>query len=624
VFFVSLAATSSAEFMVPAIAEAVGFNFFGSLDPRSQLLHYLRDQHMLLLLDNLEHLLDGVELLAKVLESAPGPKFLVTSRERLELRGEWVFEVQGLPVPAHDQVARLESYSVVELFLQSARRAWTSFELTAEERPHLVRICRLVEGMPLGIELAAAWVRVLSCREIAQEIERNLDFLATSARDMPERHRSMRAAFDQSWYRLSAAEQQVLRQLSVFHGGFTREAAEQVAGARLSLLAALVAKSLVRRTTMGRYDLHELIRQYARERLYESGEVEATRERHGCFFLALAETAELWMYTNEVSLWLNRLEQELDNLREVLNWALAPAEGVLASQRIATGLRMASAMADFWFLRGYHHEGLARFKELLARPEAAEPTQARLEALTLAGYLLWSQGHLDQARSVLEEALAINQAIGDRKYLALGLEYLGLVTGSQGDYACAQSLLAQSLVIWRELKAGFQVAAVLSELGDIALLRQDYEQAERFYTEGIAPDVGMGHEPQHPYPLRRLAYLVLRRGDCVKAVQLCQESLRLNMTMVDRRGVAACLAALASVARVQGQLVRAGQLFGAAEAILHSIAAPLLAADQREYDHNVAALRGQLSADELAVAWAEGRSLTVEQAVAYGLQDDRS
>lgn len=624
VFFVSMAATSSAEFIVPAIAEAVGFDFFGSLDPLTQLLHYLRDKHMLLLLDNLEHLLDGVELLATVLEYAPGPKLLVTSRERLELRGEWVFEIQGLPVPAHDQVENLESYSAVELFMQSARRTWTNFELTQEERPHLVRICRLVEGMPLGIELAAVWVRMLSCREIAQEIERNLDFLATSAWDMPERHRSMRAAFDQSWYRLSAAEQQVLRQLSVFHGGFTREAAEHVAGATLSLLSALVAKSLIRRTTVGRYDLHELIRQYARERLHESGEVEAIRQRHGCFFLALAETAEQRMYTNQAPLWLNRLEQELDNLREALNWALEPAEGVLASHRIATGLRMASAMADFWFLRGYHHEGLARFKELLARPDAAEPTQARVEALTLAGYLLWSQGHLDQARSVLEEGLAINRAIGDRKYLALGLEYLGLVTSSQGDYECAQSLLEQSLVIWRELKAGFQVAAVLSELGDIALLQQDYEQAERFYTESIAPDADRNNEPQHPYPLRRLAYLVLRRGDCAKAVQLCQKSLRLNLNMVDRRGVAACLVTLASVARAQGQLVRAGQLFGAAETILVSIAAPLLSADQREYDHNVAALGGQLSADELATAWAEGRLLTMEQAVAYALQDDRS
>jgi non-specific serine/threonine protein kinase len=417
---------------------------------------------------------------------------------------------------------------------------------------------------------------------------------------------------------LSLDERSVLCRLAVFQGGFEREAAEQVAGATLPLLLTLISKSLLRRAQSGRYDLHELIRQYSWERLQEMGEEEATRQRHACFFLTLVQTAESQMYTKQASIWLNRLEQEIDNLRGGLAWALEPAEGDLASQRITTGLRLTSAMFDFWFLRGYHHEGLARYKELLARPEAAAPTQARMKALIGAGYLLWSQGRLAEASPVLEEALTIGKQVEDRKCLALALENLGRVTGSQGDYASAQALLQQSLAIWSELKAGFQVASVLSELGDIALLQQEYEQAEQFYARGITANVA-NDESQHAYPLRRLAYLVLRRGDCAQAVRLCQESLELNMNIYDRRGMAACLIALASTARMQGQLIQAAKLFGAAEAILVSIAAPLLPADQREYDHNVAALAKQLDAAELAAAWAEGQAMSIDQTIAYAL-----
>jgi predicted ATPase len=185
-------------------------------------------------------------------------KLLATSRERLNLQMEWVFEIQGLPVPAADQIGELESYSAVRLFLQRAQQAYVGFKLTREERPAVAHLCRLVEGMPLGLELAATWVRTLSCTEITRELERNLDFLTASARNVPERHRSLRATFDHSWKLLSTTEQRAIRRVSVFRGGFRREAAEQVAGVTLPLLSTLVDKSLLHRTATGRYDLHEL------------------------------------------------------------------------------------------------------------------------------------------------------------------------------------------------------------------------------------------------------------------------------------------------------------------------------------------------------------------------------
>nr|HMQ55534.1 helix-turn-helix domain-containing protein [Anaerolineae bacterium] len=243
VYFVSLAGVGAAKFVIPAIADGLGLTFAGPADPKTQLFNYLRDKQLLLIIDNFEHLLAAEEATADLpdmLQVAPRLKLLITSRERLHLQGEWIFEVQGLPLPPDEQVENVEAYSAVTLFTHSARRLQPDFNLTAETKPAVVRICRLLAGLPLGLELAAAWVRTLSCQEIAQEIERGLDFLAASTRDMPERHRSIKAVFDHSWKLLSAAEQRVLRQLSVFRGGFRREAAEAVAGATLPILAILL------------------------------------------------------------------------------------------------------------------------------------------------------------------------------------------------------------------------------------------------------------------------------------------------------------------------------------------------------------------------------------------------
>jgi predicted ATPase len=274
VYFVPLASVSSIDAVVSTTANAIHFAFYGPRDPRVQLLNYLREKQMLLIVDNLEHLLVGepqqetvAGLLVEILQWTAHMKLLTTSRESLGLQEEWVFEVQGLRIPESIEMEESAQNTSVELFLQRARRADVRFNVAAEDYPAIISICQLVDGMPLGIELAAAWVRTLSCGEIAQEIERGLDFLKISARDIPARHRSMRAVFDHSWKLLTEGEQGVLLRLSVFQGGMQREAAEAIAGATLSLLSTLQAKSFLRRTPTGRYDLHELVRQYAADRL---------------------------------------------------------------------------------------------------------------------------------------------------------------------------------------------------------------------------------------------------------------------------------------------------------------------------------------------------------------------
>jgi predicted ATPase len=288
VTYVPLASINSVESIVPAIAEAFAFSFSGPTDPKEQLFNFMSDgmKHTtLLVLDNFEHLIArssaAAELVHEVLQRMPSLKILTTSREQLSLHGEWMYELHGLPVPPAEFTKQLESYSAATLFVQCAQRIQPDFEITEEEKPAVARICHMLEGIPLAIELAAAWVGMLTCREIADEIESNIDILTTTMRDIPERHRSMRATFDHSWRLLSNAERDVLRRLSVFRGGFYRHAAEIIAGASLSSLASLVFKSLVRRTGNGRYDLHEVIRQYALAYLAKNeSQYDATRDHH--------------------------------------------------------------------------------------------------------------------------------------------------------------------------------------------------------------------------------------------------------------------------------------------------------------------------------------------------------
>jgi len=427
--FVPLQAISSAVFLAPAILSALGIPLQGQRDPRDQVLAYLRDKELLLVLDNFEQLLTpdqnekggGAALLSAILACASGVTLLITSRERLNLQGEWVFDILGLQLPAGEQTEHVEDYSAVALFLQRARQAHTHFTFGAAEKRAVVRICRLVEGMPLGIELAAAWVRALSCVDIADQIERSLGFLTTSSRDVPERHRSLEAVFDHSWRLLSTDERSVFRKLSVFRGGFQRDAAEQVAGARLPVLAALVDKSLLRRNAAGRYELHELVRQYAEEQLREAGEMEQTRSCHLMFFLTLAEAAEPRLTSGERAGWLGDLDAEHDNLRTALAWSqTAAVDSELA-------LRLAGALQWFWQLRDYVSEGRRWLASALARTEASVSTSAHAKALKGLGTLAWNQGDYVAAHLLLEKSVAMWRIVGNKQGLAHTLLAVGMV-----------------------------------------------------------------------------------------------------------------------------------------------------------------------------------------------------
>ncbi len=477
VAFIPLASVGSAEAAVSAIAGAIQLTFYGPHEPKVQLLNYLSEKRMLLILDNVEQLLPEVplqgnivELMLDILQRAPGVKLVVTSREVPNLQGEWVLEVRGLAFPETEQTGISGEYAAVALFMQRARAASPGFAIYESDLAAIAHVCRLVEGMPLALELAAAWSRVLSPAEIAQEIKGSLDILSASVRDLPDRHRSMLVVFDHSWRTLSAREQQVLSQLSVFRGGFSRQAAEHVAGASLPVLSTLVNRTLLRRAAAGRYQLHELVRQYGATRLAaDSGAHAAAKKRHFDYFLALAEAADQGLKGRDQMEWLRRLEQEHHNLRAALEWALESDCAAPGGDEWA--LRLSGALRWFWRMRGHFHEGRRWLTESLQQcPERR--TAARTVALFGESLLLFALGDLGAARLPAEESAAVFRELGDLHRLSEALSLLGYTLVWQGEASLGRARLEEALAIcrqagdrWGEARALYRLGSCLSDYG---------------------------------------------------------------------------------------------------------------------------------------------------------------
>ena len=451
VYFIPLAPVNSSRYIVPVIADSIGFNFQGAnpTDPKTQLLNYLKEKQILLLVDNLEHLLNEqsiTELLAELMQQAPRIKLITTSRESLNLQGEWVFEVHGLPIPENED---MEGNSV-ELFLQRARRAHVGFTASIKDYPAILRICTLVDGIPLGIELAATWVRTLSCVEIAKEIERGLDFLSVSVRDLPARHRSMRAVFDHSWKLLSEDEQSVLARLSVFRGGFSLEAAEQIAGATLFMLSSLVTKSLIRRSGEGRYDLHELLRQYAKSRAQaDPNDYDALEACHSAYYLKFVHSLEQPLTgPNQLSA---RAEfvANMENVRPAWEYAVRHDQIELIRGSI-------NSFWNFFETHTWFHEGLATFGLAADEIERSCGGVSKMDAthLILYEYLRCCQGwcylHVgksEEARPMLIEGVDTLRSMGAYDELNRSLHYLGVIYWQAGEYPKALELFNEKRLI---------------------------------------------------------------------------------------------------------------------------------------------------------------------------------
>lgn len=358
VYFVQLAPLDAADGIVAVMAEALNFSFHAGESQAAQLQGYIREKQLLLIMDNYEHLLDGVKVLVDLLRIAPGLKVLATSRSRLNLQEEHRFPLTGIDFPESISVDMMMQSSAVQLFLENARRVQADFALTDENSASIAQICQLVQGMPLGIILAATWLEMLAPAEIVSELSRSLDFLETDLQDLPERQRSFRAVFDYSWRLLSQAEQEVFQQLSIFRGGFTREAAQEVTGASLRSLMGLVNKSFLQRADKERFMVHELLRQFGEDYLSNDSALnQQTRSKHSLFYQQFLTHCEPLLKGKDQQNTLQRIALDYENCRLALLWAAENGE-------IEDLLKPLEAIGWFLFWRHLYQQGVDLFKQL--------------------------------------------------------------------------------------------------------------------------------------------------------------------------------------------------------------------------------------------------------------------
>jgi predicted ATPase/DNA-binding CsgD family transcriptional regulator len=558
------------------VREAPGYSF------TERLREHLKPKETLLVLDNCEHLVAACAALADaLLHACPDLRILATSRQALGITGEtaWIVPPLTLPDPLDPQALEdLGRYDAVRLFVERAKSVVSGFELTEGNAPTLARLCQRLDGMPLAIELAAVRTRVLSVEQIAERLDDCFGLLTGGSRTALPHQLTLRATMDWSYDLLGQRERSLFRRLPVFAGGFSLEAAEAVCAGEgiekrdvLELLSHLADKSLVvvqERNGEARYRLLETIRQYGREKLRASGELPKTQTRHSHFFVRLAEEAEPELTGAEQRVWLDRLEAELDNLRAALGWSLEGGEPEV-------GLRLAGALWWFCYLRGHYGEGREWLEGALGGSEDS-PAPLRTKALTGSGVLAFLQCEYEGATALLEESLALYRDLGDERGIATALQTLGSVAREQGHYARAQALHEESLTLSRE--AG--------------------------YREGVA------------WSLNELGLVEQRRGDDERGTALLEESLDLHRDLGDRWRAASVLEGLSGSARKRGQTERAARLLGAADALREAIGTPVPPCERADHDRNVSALRATIGEKAFEKARAEGRALTLEQALA--------
>ena len=587
---VALASIGAPDQMAATIGETLNLSFTEQPDPTAHLLRYLRERHMLLILDSFEHLTAGADLVAEILHHAPRVSVVVTSRERLNLQAEWLFDVEGLTYPPECKLSQdpppgmadLATYSAIQLFEQRARQIQPGLSLSQAALATIARICQQVEGMPLAIELAAANARTASLTEIERQIRSNLDVLTTTRRDAPARHRSLRAVFEHSWGLLNEPERILLSRLAVFCGGWTAPAAMEVAGATLPAITTLIDKSLVRRESAEpqsavipvapgfpevgseaeqRFVLPEPVREYAREQLAARGEAETLLRVHASYYLALAEAAmEHWDGATAHAA-IAQLDREHDNIRAALQWARDGGDRTL-------GLQLAGALRKYWRRRGAISEGRGWLEALLAGdddPPGATAMAARLRATEGAAWLASDQHDYARATRLFEQSMVLRRALGALEDETPLLLNAAIQARTAGQYGRATALLGDVIAQQRALgnrgslsSAGLGLSLYLSglvrrEQGEYDLAGEMFQACMQLHREiGDREGVAIG--------LLGLSDITRDQGAAVQARTYSEASLAQLRALGVQWAIGFALNNLALTAYLRGDLPRAGTL----------------------------------------------------------------
>ena len=640
-------------------------------DHAETLVASLSRRHLLLVLDGCEHLLLACARLAEILlRSCPKVRILATSREPLKIAGETMWRVPSLSVPDPAAVrlgVDIEKFDAVRLFIERALQSKADFAVTASNAAAIVQVCQRLGGIPLALELAATRVKVLSCEQIAVRLNDQFRLLTGGARNVLPRHQTLRAAVDWSHDLLSAREQALFRRLSVFAGGFVLEAAEAICCLDqcepddiLDLLASLVDKSLVAVEERGvrvRYRLSETLRQYGAERLTEAEEATELSDRLLQWSLAEAERAEPELKGPEQGAFLDLLEDEHDNLRAALGWALKRGD-------TPDGIRLAVTLSRFWLVRGYLSEGRRWLESsLAASPDA--PDSDRAHALIAAATLAWHQGDYAGVGPLAESALTLARQLGDKVGEAEALCRLGELRTMTGDYIAARSLFEQSRAAWGESGArrgviqslnvplhdlatlaceegDYETARTLFEealeiaqdhgnimdvvhhlsgLGHVAHGRGDYEAACAFYQESLAAARRLGYKRMATFNLQYLGGLAWTQGDLPRSSSFFREALAYFGPAGDDLGIARCLEGLCRVAAEEGAYSRAARLSGVAERLREAMHSPRPPSEVADYDAALECARLGLGSESFDAARAEGRRIDIKEGVQVALQE---
>jgi predicted ATPase/transcriptional regulator with XRE-family HTH domain len=668
VCFVALAPVSDPSLVIAKIAHAFGVEETAGHSLLDALQAFVRSKHVLLLLDNFEQVVAAAPQIAELLTVAPRLKVLITSRGALHLSAEHQFAVAPLELPDLNHLPPLETltqHAAVDLFVQRAQTVKPDFTLSETNAPAIAEICVRLDGLPLAIELAAVRSKLLAPAVLLARLGSRLSVLIGGAQDLPARQQTLRAAIGWSYDLLSPDEQALFRRLAVFVGGCALEAAETVCNGdgdlafeMLDGLGMLLDKSLVQNTEgpsgEPRFMMLETIREFAQEQLAASGEAATIHHKHALFFLSLAETAEPHLLSGARGRWLEQLDREHDNLRAALAWSQATADAG------EIGLRLVGALLWFWMYRSYLSEGRVWAKSVLATAGASAQPGLRARALYSAGALAWMQDDYAVARALLIESVERWRTIGDQHGLASALCFLGMVACDQNDYVAAHELCAESVTIFRELHDSWSLAYALVFWGNVAYERGDYAAARPIYEESAALWRTVSDPWELAKPVTRLGKIACKEGDYAAALVLLEKSLALWRQFGQRwllpyileglaevalmqeeyrqaatqlaqtlalfqefgfgHGIVQTLEQFARVATGQAQLERAARLWGAAQTQRQVISAGIPLGDRRSYDQVVATARAQLGEEAFAAAWAEGRDMTLEQAIAYALE----
>jgi len=608
VYGVLLASVTDPEVVPLEFARVLGIEELPTQPIVEALKAGLAGRRMLVVVDNFEHVGAAASLLADLLSTCPRLKLLMTSREPLRIAAERQYPVPPLP----------ESDAVM-LFVERARAVRPNFELTGETGPIVAEICERLDRLPLAVELAAAWSKVLPPAALLRRLEHRLELPASRSADVPARQSTLREAIAWSYDLLSDEERRLHVRLSVFAGGCTVGAAERVAGPDGELgidvldgIASLVDRSLLRASGKDeadpRFAMLATIREYARGHLRETGEEEELARRHALEFARFAEEADAGLRSGDQLVWFSRLEDEHDNLRAAL-------DSSVASEDAETALRLGGALGWFWYAHGHALEGCARLTDLLVRTKDA-PEELRARPMYALGVLLDQRGEPERAAELVERSLAVFREQGEQRSVARALNSLGTIRRGLGDVESARLLLEESISVRRQLGDEPGAAGALSNLGVVAFEQGDLDEAEARFTETLALDRAHGNEWGAAVTQDNLAAVAIERGDYDRAAELVRDTLGAAQRLADQELIAFGLEKAAVLAAAERNVVRAGRLAGAADDLRESAGFERSRFDREWLDRHLSAVMGE----EFEACRAAGQALEPDEALGEAME----